>query len=90
MKNSKEEIPVNPVISFRQVQLKKKSFLFSRLEGVDDLMNRNNRIQDLSAWDKTCLLGRDKQGKNSEEPGSENLGNDLIERVAKTNRPEPI
>ena len=53
-------------------------------------MNRNNRIKDLPAWDKAGLLRRDNQGENSEESRSENLGNDLIERIAEANGPEFI
>ena len=51
-------------------------------------MNRDYGIKDLPTRDKASLLGRDDQGKNVEESGGENLGDDLVEGIAEADGPK--
>lgn len=54
---------------------------------MDELLGYNNVICAFSSRNKSSLVGRDNAIQVGSDLGNNHLGNDLVNRVAKTNRP---
>ena len=67
LKDNHKKIPAHPVIGFRHIQFEQEAFLLTSLKRVDDLMDRDNGVKNLSPRNKASLLRGNNQGEDAEE-----------------------
>ena len=66
LKHSHKKILVNPVIHFTHIKFEQEAFLLTSLKRVDDLMDYDNGVKNLSPRNKASLLRGDNQVEDVE------------------------